>query len=79
MLLRWLVATFLVAQSFGLQDQDVLQTQSHHQATAGGILRSEAFISKVNKALAEWHVPGIAIAIVDGDEIHAEVRSFFAD
>lgn len=42
--------------------------------TAGEILQSEEFNIEVDRVMAEWHVPGIAISVVEGDQIHAEVR-----
>lgn len=29
----------------------------------------------VDKALEEWHVPGVSVAVVDGDETWAEVSN----
>jgi hypothetical protein len=37
--------------------------------------KGNEFKSMANKTMADWHVPGIAISIVHGDEIFAEVCS----
>jgi len=36
----------------------------------------EEFEKLANKSLAMWHVPGLAIAVVDGDDVFAKVRLF---
>lgn len=35
-------------------------------------LKDDAFVALVNRTLAEWHVPGLSIAVIQGDEIFAE-------
>jgi hypothetical protein len=32
------------------------------------------FAALVNKTLHSWHVPGLSIAVIDGDDVWAEVR-----
>lgn len=34
---------------------------------------NQNFKEFVEKALEEWHLPGVAVAVVDGDETWAEV------
>jgi hypothetical protein len=34
------------------------------------------FAKLANETLDLWHVPGVAIGVVDGDDTWAEVRSF---
>jgi hypothetical protein len=41
---------------------------SNHKATF-----TAAFDDKANRLLKDWHVPGLAIAIVDGSETHTNV------
>lgn len=38
-------------------------------------LKDHAFRNLVQQTLSRWHVPGMSIAVVDGDQIWAEVRS----
>lgn len=40
-------------------------------------LKEESFATLVQQTLDRWHVPGLAIAVVDGDHTWAEVRSPF--
>ena len=80
MLLPHFVTAFFIVSvvSVGYGDQSVLnESQRHDRASSalGQLLQSYEFKSKVNKTLADWHVPGIAISIVHGDEIFVEVGS----
>lgn len=34
------------------------------------------FVTRANEALRRLHVPGLAIAVVDGDEVHAKVSLY---
>ena len=40
------------------------------------LLDSDQFTRLVNETLNEWHVPGVALALVDGNGIHTRVRQF---
>ena len=51
----------------GLEEQEPLQS------TAAGPLDAK-FASLVNETLHSWHVPGLAIAVIDGDNVWAKVR-----
>jgi hypothetical protein len=37
---------------------------------------SPEFEKFVQEKVEEWHVPGLSLAIVQGDDIHTSVRSF---
>lgn len=38
-----------------------------------------AFDDNVQKLIDEWKVPGLGVAVVQGDQIHAKVRSTHVD
>jgi hypothetical protein len=42
-------------------------------------LKEESFANLVQQTLNRWHVPGMAIAVVDGDHTWAEVRDSLYD
>lgn len=46
---------------------------SSHEATASGNPLTSEFADFVLEILDEWKVPGVAVAVIDGDAIYAEV------
>jgi CubicO group peptidase (beta-lactamase class C family) len=51
-------------------EQKPIASQEH--TTGGNPLTSE-FAKLVLEGLDEWKVPGVAVAVIDGDEVYAEV------
>jgi hypothetical protein len=40
------------------------------------LLETEAFSKLVQDKMREMNIPGLSIAVVDGDEIHSKVTTF---
>jgi len=62
----WLLVQFL---SSGLADQTVL--------TKTPSPLDEHFAQLVNQTLKEFHVPGVAVGVIDGDEVFTKVCIIF--
>ncbi|KAL7799198.1 beta-lactamase/transpeptidase-like protein [Trichoderma ceciliae] len=45
---------------------------SHHNSAAGGNPLTSKFEGFVLETLDEWKVPGVAVAVIDGDEVYTE-------
>jgi hypothetical protein len=56
-----------------LQLVSSFESQQPLRVDSSGPLDSK-FGSLVNKTLHSWHVPGLSIAVIDGDDVWAEVR-----
>lgn len=47
---------------------------SEHGSDASGSPLTSEFGSFVLEQLEKWRVPGVAVAVIDGDDVYAEVR-----
>jgi hypothetical protein len=70
MLLEFSVFVSCLQLASGLEGQKPLQSNS-----AGPL--DAKFASLVNETLHSWHVPGFSIAVIDGDDVWAEVSPKF--
>lgn len=48
---------------------------AYQEHTAGGSPLTSEFSEFVLERLDEWKVPGVAVAVIDGDEIYTEVST----
>jgi hypothetical protein len=61
------------ALHFPATSQEYLRTTKHTTPTM--LLESEAFAKLVQEKMREMNIPGLSIAVVDGDEIHSKVTT----
>lgn len=55
-------------------EQSVLKSQSNNIANKSPL--DAAFADFVNETLHYYHIPGLSISVVKGDEIYAEVSTY---
>lgn len=79
MLLTITATLLLVNAAAALLDSAGAQmTLSHEEAeSGGGGLLTRDFRRKVNHWLGKWHVPGLAVGVVDGDGTWTQVFHLF--
>lgn len=71
-ILNEMLLAFSISLISGLQLVSALEAQEPLRGNSAGPLNAK-FRSLVNESLQSWHVPGLSIAVIDGDDVWAEV------
>ena len=74
--LLWLLAAAGLAATLGAADEQRPLGKSSDILKSKNPFTSE-FSELVNKSLHHWKVPGISIAVIDDDDVYAEVSRAF--